>query len=50
MKKKLIIIQMNEVNFDLVNRYIQIGKLKNFKFILDKFKYFESSSEKNMKI
>ena len=28
MKKKLIIIQMNEVNFDLVNRYIQIGKLK----------------------
>jgi len=45
MKKKLIILQINEVNFDLVAKYISKGYLPNFKYYLNNFNFFETSSE-----
>lgn len=47
MQKKLKIFQFNEVNFDLVKEYINQGKLKNFKYFLEKYNYIQTESEKN---
>ena len=45
MSNKLIILQINEVNFDLVKRYISLGHLKNFQFFIEKFNFIETESE-----
>ena len=45
MNKKLIILQLNEVNFDLVKKYISKGYLKNFKFLLENNNFIETKSE-----
>ena len=45
MNKKLIILQINEVNFDLVKKYISKNYLPNFKYFLNKFNFLETSSE-----
>lgn len=45
MKKKLIILQFNEVNFDLVKKYISKGYLKNFEYFIKNFNLVETSSE-----
>ena len=47
MKKKLLIIQVNEVNFDLVKLYSEKYNLLNFKHVINNFKFVETSSEKN---
>ena len=47
MKNKLIILQMNEVNFDIIKKYISEGKLKNFDFFLSKYNFIETQSEEN---
>ena len=33
MKKKLILIQLNEINFDLVKKYLRIYNFQNLKKI-----------------
>tara|TARA_Y100000590_G_scaffold183477_1_gene209080 strand:- start:2729 stop:4006 length:1278 start_codon:yes stop_codon:yes gene_type:complete len=45
MKNKLVILQINEVNFDLVKKYISLGHLKNFQFFIEKFNFIETDSE-----
>lgn len=45
--KKLLIIQINEVNFDLVKLYSEKYNLLNFKHIFKNFNNIETSSEKN---
>lgn len=45
MKKKLLIVQLNEVNFDLVKQYSEKYNLLNFKEIIRNFKNVETSSE-----
>ena len=47
MKKKLLIIQMNEINFDLVKQYSKELNLSNFQYMIDNFNNIETSSEKN---
>ena len=45
--KKIIFIQLNEVNFDLVKLYVKDGKLKNFSKLLDQnYSYITSSEDK----
>jgi hypothetical protein len=46
MNKKLIIIQMNEVNFDLIKQYIAQGFFKNFEYFINNYGIFETESEK----
>ena len=46
MRKKLLIIQINEVNFDLVKLYSEKYNLINFKHILNNFNNIETTSEK----
>lgn len=45
MNKKLLIIQANEINFDLVKLYSEKFNLSNFKHILKNYNYIETSSE-----
>lgn len=45
MEKKLIILQLNEVNFDLVKKYILKGNLPNFKYFINKYNLIETTSE-----
>ena len=45
MKKKFLIVQLNEVNFDLVKQYSEKYNLLNFKEIIKNFKNVETSSE-----
>ena len=45
MSKKTIILQLNEVNFDLVSKYIDKGYLKNFDYFLKNFNFLETISE-----
>ena len=49
MRKKLLIIQINEVNFDLVKLYSEKYNLINFKHILNNFNNIETTSEKIFK-
>ena len=46
MKKKLLLIQFNEVNFEILKKY-NLSKLKNFKTILNNLK--TTSAEKQYK-
>jgi len=41
MKKKLLIIQMNEINFDLVKQYSKELNLSNFQYMIDNFNNIE---------
>ena len=34
-KKKLILVELNEINFDIVKEYIGNTKLKNFSYIIN---------------
>ena len=34
-ERKLILIELNEINFDIVKKYISNTKLKNFSFIIN---------------
>jgi hypothetical protein len=45
-KKKLLILQLNEINFDIVKLYSERFNLPNFKFIFDNYYKIETSSEK----
>ena len=45
--KKLLIVQINEVNFDLVKLYSEKYNLLNFKYIFKNYNNIETSSEKN---
>ncbi len=45
-EKKLFIIQVNEVNFDLVEKYINKYHLPNLKKLISNFNLIETSSEK----
>ena len=46
MDKKLILLGLNELNFDYIKHYSKEGLLPNFKHILDKYGYCETHSEK----
>ena len=48
MKINFILIQLNELNFDLVNKYLNVSKkdkLKNFKILRKTFKSFNTYAE-----
>jgi hypothetical protein len=48
MSLKLILIQLNEINFDLVDKYLlnsKKSKFKNLRFIKNHFKYFNTFAE-----
>ena len=42
---RMIFLELNEVNFDFVERYIKIGHLPNFKKFLDNHGYQKTTSE-----
>ena len=44
-KKKLIFLELNEINFDLVKSYIEIYDLKNFKHLIENLKITNSETE-----
>ena len=44
-KKKLILIALNELNFDLIKKYVEDNKLKNLKKIIDKISFTTSETE-----
>ncbi len=49
MSLKLLFIQLNEINFDLVNKYLldsKKNKFTNLKIIKDNFKFFDTYAEK----
>jgi len=49
MNLKFLLIQLNEINFDIVDRYIKISKknkFPNLKKLKNTFKFFETHSEK----
>lgn len=41
----LIVLEMNEVNFDYVRSYIEMGYLRNFKYLFERNGFSETSSE-----
>ena len=45
MKKKLILISLNELNFDILKKYLVKYNLKNFKKIIDRISETESEKE-----
>ncbi len=45
MKKKLILISLNELNFDILKKYLAKYNLKNFKKIIDRIAETESEKE-----
>lgn len=44
-KPKLFFLQLNEINFDYIDRYIELGYLPNFKALFEKHGYVETTSE-----
>ncbi len=44
-KKKLIFLELNEINFDLVKSYVEIYDLKNFKHLIENLKITNSETE-----
>ena len=44
-KKKLILIALKELNFDLIKKYVEDNKLKNLKKIIDKISFTTSETE-----
>ena len=45
MKNKLLLLELNELNFNLIQKYIDKGYLKNFKKLFNKYGYSRTSSE-----
>lgn len=48
--KKTILVGLNELNFEFIERYIEQGHLPNFKYIFDNFGYKETTSESEYKL
>jgi len=44
-KPNIFFLQLNELNFDYIDRYIELGYLPNFKALFDKHGYVETTSE-----
>ncbi len=44
-KPNIFFLQLNELNFDYIDRYIELGYLPNFKALFDKHGYVETISE-----
>ena len=45
MKQKVILLGLNELNFDFIQKYVAKGHLPNFKGLIAKFGYHETTSE-----
>lgn len=45
MQQKVILLGLNELNFDFVHRYIQQGLLPNFSTLFEKYGYCKTTSE-----
>ncbi len=45
MKKKIILVGLNEINFSYIEEYIKFGYLPNFKTLLEKYGYKRTISE-----
>lgn len=45
--KKIIVLELNEVIFEYINKYILQGHLPNFRFAIEKFGYRNTTSECN---
>ena len=45
MKNKLILLGLNELNFNFIEHYIDLGHLQNFKRIFEEYGYSETTSE-----
>ena len=45
MKNRILVLELNEINFDFINRYCQKGLLPNFKKLFDKYKTYRTISE-----
>jgi hypothetical protein len=43
--RKLVILELNEVNFEFVEKYVAAGKLPNFRRLFDRYGYAETKSE-----
>ncbi len=50
MKEKLILLGLNELNFDYIKYYSEKGLLPNFKHLFNEFGYSETISEKEYKL
>lgn len=50
MSKKTIFLALNELNFEFIQRYIDLGHLKAFKHLFEKFGYKETTSESEYKL
>jgi len=48
--KKIILLGLNELNFDYIQYYINKEKLENFKFLFEKYGYSETTSESEYKL
>ncbi len=44
-KQKMIALQLNEVNFEYLKRYVELGYLPNFKRLFERFGYSQTHSE-----
>lgn len=52
MNLKLLLIQLNEINFDLVDRYLSVSKknkLTNLRFLKNRYKFFHTFAESEYK-
>ncbi len=47
---KIILLGLNELNFDYIKYYIKKGHLNNFKYIFDEYGYQETTSENEYKL
>ncbi len=45
MKPKVIFLALNELNFDYIRTYVDLGELPNFKWLLDENKVITTTSE-----
>jgi hypothetical protein len=45
MRKKTILLGLNELNFEFIEKYIELGLLPNFKILFDKYGYKSTVSE-----
>jgi len=50
MKDRIILLGLNELNFDFIRTYIDRGELKNFKRLFNEFGYVKTTSEKKYEL
>ena len=48
--KPLILVELNEVSFKFIQKYIDLGELPNFKKLLKKHKVLKTHSEKEYRL